>query len=484
MAASLMIQGTMSNVGKSLITAGLCRVFSEDGFRVSPFKSQNMALNSFVTRDGLEMGRAQAMQAYCAGKEPDVRMNPVLLKPVNDRGSEVIVMGEPQNVMKAKDYLSYKKELLPVIKEAYDSLSKENDIIVIEGAGSPVEMNLKRDDIVNMGLADLVDAKVLLVGDVDRGGVFAQLLGTLDLLSKSERERVCGLIVNKLRGDFSLFDDGVRIIEEKGKKPVLGVLPYIHINVEDEDSLSEFLERGRRVSNSALDIAVLKTGRISNYTDIYPFLSIDRVSVRFIERPEEIGDADIIIIPGSRNTIGDLRRLKTGGFSEALHEYSKRRPVIGICGGLQMLGTLVSDPENTEEGGEEEGFSLLPIKTILTKEKKKRQTVGRFEKLTGPFQSLSGKEFSGYEIHTGRSFLLSNGDEITTLQNGNVFGTYIHGFLDNGSLALDLSEALSKEPLSKGLSFSEYREAQHSRLSAMIRENLDIEAIYRELSVK
>lgn len=484
MAASLMIQGTMSNVGKSLITAGLCRVFSEDGFRVSPFKSQNMALNSFVTREGFEMGRAQAMQAYCAGKEPDVRMNPVLLKPVNDRGSEVIVMGEPQNVMKAKDYLSYKKELLPVIKEAYDSLSKENDIIVIEGAGSPVELNLKRDDIVNMGLAGLVDAKVLLVGDVDRGGVFAQLLGTLDLLSADERERVFGLIVNKLRGDLSLFDDGVRIIEEKGKKPVLGVLPYIHINVEDEDSLSEFLERGRRVSNSALDIAVLKTGRISNYTDIYPFLSIDRVSVRFIERPEEIGDADIIIIPGSRNTIGDLRRLKAGGFSEALHEYSKRRPVIGICGGLQMLGTIVSDPENTEEGGEEEGFSLLPIKTILTKEKKKRQTVGRFEKLTGPFQSLSGKEFSGYEIHTGRSFLLSNGDEITNLQNGNVFGTYIHGFLDNGSLALDLSEALSKEPLSKGLSFSEYREAQHSRLSAMIRENLDIEAIYRELSVK
>ena len=332
-----MIQGTMSNVGKSLITAGLCRVFSEDGFRVSPFKSQNMALNSFVTREGFEMGRAQAMQAYCAGKEPDVRMNPVLLKPVNDRGSEVIVMGESQNVMKAKDYLSYKKELLPVIKEAYDSLSKENDIIVIEGAGSPVEMNLKRDDIVNMGLAELVDAKVLLVGDVDRGGVFAQLLGTLDLLSKSERERVCGLIVNKLRGDLSLFDDGVRIIEEKGKKPVLGVLPYIHINVEDEDSLSEFLERGRRVSNSALDIVVLKTGRISNYTDIYPFLSIDRVSVRFIERPEEIGDADVIIIPGSRNTIGDLRRLKAGGFSEALHEYSKRRPVIGICGGLQML---------------------------------------------------------------------------------------------------------------------------------------------------
>lgn len=484
MAASLMIQGTMSNVGKSLITAGLCRVFSEDGFRVSPFKSQNMALNSFVTREGFEMGRAQAMQAYCAGKEPDVRMNPVLLKPVNDRGSEVIVMGEPQNVMKAKDYLSYKKELRPVIKEAYDSLSKENDIIVIEGAGSPVEMNLKRDDIVNMGLAELVDAKVLLVGDVDRGGVFAQLLGTLDLLSADERERVFGLIVNKLRGDLSLFDDGVRIIEEKGKKPVLGVLPYIHINVEDEDSLSEFLERGRRVSNSALDIAVLKTGRISNYTDIYPFLSIDRVSVRFIERPEEIGDADIIIIPGSRNTIGDLRRLKAGGFSEALHEYSKRRPVIGICGGLQMLGTLVSDPENTEEGGEEEGFSLLPIKTILTKEKKKRQTVGRFEKLTGPFQSLSEKEFSGYEIHTGRSFLLSNGDEITTLQNGNVFGTYIHGFLDNGSLALDLSEALSKEPLSKGLSFSEYREAQYSRLSAMIRENLDIEAICRELSVK
>lgn len=484
MAVALMIQGTMSNVGKSLITAGLCRVFSEDGFRVSPFKSQNMALNSFVTIEGFEMGRAQAMQAYCAKKEPDVRMNPVLLKPLNDRGSEVIVMGEPQNIMKAKDYLSYKKELLPVIKEAYDSLSKENDIIVIEGAGSPVEMNLKKDDIVNMGLAELVDAKVLLVGDVDRGGVFAQLLGTLDLLSKSERRRVFGLIVNKLRGDLSLFSDGVKIIEERGKKPVLGVLPYIDINVEDEDSLSDFLENGRRIIDPVIDIAVLKTGRISNYTDIYPFLSIDRISVRFIDRPEEIKDADLLIIPGSRNTIGDLRQLKARGFSEALYEYSKRRPVIGICGGLQMLGTRVSDPENAEEGGEEEGFSLLPIETVLTKEKKKRRVAGRFEKLTEPFQSLSEKEFSGYEIHTGRSCLLSGGDEITTLQNGNVLGTYIHGFLDNGSLVLDLSKSLSKVPLSKGLSFFEYREAQYSRLSAMIRENLDVEAIYKELSVK
>ena len=484
MAVALMIQGTMSNVGKSLITAGLCRVFTQDGYRVAPFKSQNMALNSFVTRDGLEMGRAQAAQAFAAKKEPDVRMNPVLLKPVNDQGSEVIVMGEHVSLMKAKDYFSYKTKLIPVIKDAYESLSKENDIILIEGAGSPAELNLKDNDIVNMGLAAITGAKVLLVGDVDRGGVFAQLLGTLDLLSADERERVFGLIVNKLRGDRSLFQDGVKIIEERAKVPVLGVLPYIDINIEDEDSLSDFLEKGRGVSDPALDIAVIRSGRVSNYTDIYPFLSIDRVSVRFIERPDEIGNADMIVIPGSRNTIGDLRRLKEKGFSKALFEFSKKRPVIGICGGLQMLGTIVSDSENTEEGGEEEGFSLLPIRTVLTKEKKKSQVEGSFPLMTAPFQSLSEKRFKGYEIHTGRSFLVSDGSPVTSIQKGNVFGTYIHGFLDNGSLALDLSNDLSKEPVSSGLSFSDYREAQYDRLSAMIRENLDIKVIYSKLSVK
>lgn len=484
MAVSLMIQGTMSNVGKSLITAGLCRVFMKDGYRVAPFKSQNMALNSYVTSDYLEMGRAQAVQAFCSGREPDARMNPVLLKPINDQGSEVIVMGDPVSVMKAKDYFSYKASLIPVIQEAYESLSAENDIIVIEGAGSPVELNLKKDDIVNMGLAEMTDAKVLLVGDVDRGGVFAQLLGTLDLLLPDERARVFGLIVNKLRGDASLFKDAVRIIEEKGNVPVLGVLPYIDIDIEGEDSLSELPERGREASDTALDIAVIRTGRLSNYTDIYPFLSIERVSVRFIESPDEIGNADLIIIPGSRNTIGDLRRLKEKGFSKALTEYSKKKPVIGICGGLQMLGVSVSDPEGVEESGEEEGFSLLPIKTVLTKEKKKSKIKGVFPKLSGAFKSLSEKEFEGYEIHAGRSFDVSDGNEITSIQRGNVFGTYIHGFLDWGSLALDLSNDLSRGPVLKGMNYYDFREAQIDTLSDMIRENLDISAIYRTLGVK
>ena len=484
MAVSLMIQGTMSNVGKSLITAGLCRTFMKDGFKVAPFKSQNMALNSYVTADYLEMGRAQAVQAIAAGKEPDVRMNPVLLKPVNDQGSEVIVMGKTVSQMKAKDYFSYKKSLVPVIKEAYESLSAENDIVIIEGAGSPVELNLKQDDIVNMGLAKMTDAKVLLVGDVDRGGVFAQLLGTLDLFSDDERKRVFGLIVNKLRGDASLFDDAVKIIEEKGRVPVLGVLPYLDIDIEGEDSLEELLERGRKVLNPALDIAVIKTGRVSNYTDIYPFLSIEGVSVRFIESPDEIKNTDLIIIPGSRNTIGDLRRLKEKGFSKALLDYSREKPVIGICGGLQMLGVSVSDPEGVEEGGEEEGFSLLPIKSVLMKDKIKRQVKGNFPRLSSPFKSLSEKGFSGYEIHTGRSFSTEDGAAITSIQNNNVFGTYIHGFLDMGTLALDLSNDLSKEPLHAAMNYYDHREAQIDTLSDMIRENLDIKEIYRILGVK
>ena len=303
MAKAIMLQGTMSNAGKSFLCAALCRIFKQDGYSAAPFKSQNMALNSYITRNGLEIGRAQAMQAEAAGIEPSVLMNPILLKPTTDMGSQVIINGEVRGNMRAADYFKYKKTLIPEIEAAYRQLAKQYDIIVIEGAGSPVELNLKSDDIVNMGMAKIADASVFLVGDIDRGGVFAQLLGTLSLLEQDERERVKGLIVNKFRGDISLFADGVKILEEKGKKPVVGVVPYLHCDIEDEDSLSDKL---LNKTADEIDIAVIRLPRISNFTDFDVFGQFKNVSVRYIEKCSEFGDPDMIIIPGSKSVISDM----------------------------------------------------------------------------------------------------------------------------------------------------------------------------------
>ena len=296
MAKVIMIQGTMSGVGKSLLCAGLCRIFAQDGYRTAPFKSQNMALNSFITKEGLEMGRAQVMQAEAAGIEPSVCMNPILLKPTTDVGSQVIVNGEVLGNMPAKEYFAYKKKLVPEIKKAFLKLSEQADIIVIEGAGSPAEINLKENDIVNMGMAELVDAPVLLAGDIDRGGVFAQLLGTLLLLEERERDRVCGLIINKFRGDKSILDPGIRMLEEKGHVPVAGVVPYMHLSLEDEDSLTDRFAKKRK---GAIDLAVIHFPRISNFTDFDVFEQNPDVSVRYVTGTAELSDPDLILLPGS-----------------------------------------------------------------------------------------------------------------------------------------------------------------------------------------
>ena len=299
MAKAIMVQGTMSNAGKSLLAAGLCRIFKQDGYRVAPFKSQNMALNSFITKEGLEMGRAQVMQAEAAGIAPSVLMNPVLLKPTNDVGSQVIVNGEVLGNMSARDYFKYKKKLVPDIMKAYNALAAENDIIVIEGAGSPAEINLKSDDIVNMGMAKMAKAPVLLVGDIDRGGVFAQLIGTVMLLEEDEKEMVKGLIINKFRGDKTILDPGVEMLEERSGIPVVGVAPYLNIQVEDEDSLTERFETKRTVD--MIDIAVIRVPRISNFTDFNPLESIQGVSLRYVKNPSELGNPDMIILPGTKN---------------------------------------------------------------------------------------------------------------------------------------------------------------------------------------
>ena len=366
MAKVIMVQGTMSNAGKSLLVAGLCRIFKQDGLRVAPFKSQNMALNSFITSEGLEMGRAQVMQAEAAGMTPMVCMNPILLKPTNHTGSQVIVNGEVLGNMSARDYFAFKKQLVPDIKKAFKKLEEYADIIVIEGAGSPAEINLKQNDIVNMGMAEMVDAPVLLVGDIDRGGVFAQLLGTLMLLEEKEKKRVKGLVINKFRGDKSILDPGIEMLEEKGNVPVVGVVPYMELFLEDEDSLTE---RFDRKSEGLIDIAVIRYPRISNFTDFNVFEQMPEVTVRYVTSISELHHPDIIFLPGSKNTMGDLKWMRQNGLEAAVKKLSEDIPVFGICGGYQMLGQEISDPDGVEEGGKIRGMELLPVSTILMAEK-------------------------------------------------------------------------------------------------------------------
>ena len=317
-AKCIMVQGTMSGAGKSLLCAALCRIFAQDGYKTAPFKSQNMALNSFVTRDGLEMGRAQVVQAQAAGVEPDVRMNPILLKPSSDIGSQVIVNGEVRGNMPAKEYFHHKRALIPDILQAYNSLAEEFDIIVIEGAGSPAEINLKADDIVNMGLAKLVDAPVLLAGDIDRGGVFAQLYGTVELLEPEERARIQGLVINKFRGDVEILRPGLSMLEEKTHLPVVGVVPYLKVDIEDEDSLSDRLQQKNAVK--PLDVAILRLPHISNFTDFMPLEQHPLLGVRYVQTTRELGAPDLVILPGTKNTVDDMLWLRQSGLEAAVQK--------------------------------------------------------------------------------------------------------------------------------------------------------------------
>ena len=492
MAKVIMVQGTMSNAGKSLLAAGLCRIFKQDGYRVAPFKSQNMALNSFATKEGLEMSRAQVVQAEAAGTDPLVCMNPILLKPTDDQGSQVIINGRSIGNMKARDYFKFKTELIPVIKEAFRKLEDHFDIIVIEGAGSPAEINLKENDIVNMGLAEMVDAPVLLVGDIDRGGVFAQLLGTLMLLEENEKKRVKGLIINKFRGDASLLDSGIEMLEEKGGVPVVGTVPYMDIKVEDEDSLSDRLSANRR---GLVDIAVVRLPKISNFTDFDVFEQFPDVSVRYVSEPTGLSGADMVVLPGSKSTISDITWLREKGFDKEILRLKKEGiPVFGICGGYQMLGVEVSDPEGVEGGGEVSGLGLLPVITVLAGEKRTEQFSGRFEKVEGIFESLSGLEIEGYEIHMGRTFpdgcIAQCSSEFTSddtgICEGNVYGTYIHGVFDREGIAAAVVNALAEKKdvvLSGGdaSGHRDFKEKEYDRLAAILRENLDMDRIYSML---
>lgn len=483
MAKVIMIQGTMSNAGKSLIAAGLCRIFKQDGYRVAPFKSQNMALNSFITEEGLEMGRAQVMQAEAAGIRPLVCMNPILLKPTNHTGSQVIVNGEVLGNMSAKDYFAYKTQLIPDIKKAFRKLEEMADIIVIEGAGSPAEINLRENDIVNMGMAEMVDAPVLLAGDIDRGGVFAQLLGTLSLLTEEEKSRVKGLLINKFRGDKSILDPGIEILEEKGKVPVVGVIPYMDLSIEDEDSLTERFEKKEA---DWIDIAVIRYPRISNFTDFHVFEQMKGVSVRYVTSVSELQHPDLIFLPGSKNTMGDLKWMRQNGLEAAIKKMAELVPVCGICGGYQMLGNVIADPYEVEEGGTISGIGLLPLETILEQEKTRCQIKGTIGTQKGIFQSLSGKEFTGYEIHMGKTRYRDGTECKETMisdEKAQVYGSYVHGIFDQGSIAAEVVEALAikKGITLEDLEFSDYqqfKETQYDKLADTLRIYLDMEAIY------
>lgn len=475
MAKVIMVQGTMSGAGKSMLVAGLCRIFKQDGYRVAPFKSQNMALNSFVTGEGLEMGRAQVMQAEAAGMEPTVLMNPILLKPTTHTGSQVIIKGEVMGNMSARDYFACKKQFMPMILEAYEELASQVDIVVVEGAGSPAEINLKENDIVNMGLAEALDAPVILVGDIDRGGVFAQLLGTLMLLEEKEQERVRGLVVNKFRGDPDILMPGIRMLEERGAKPVVGIVPYMDVDLEEEDSLTE---RFSNRNEGLIHLAVIRYPRISNYTDLAVFERMQDVAVHYVTDPGELEDADMILLPGSKNTMGDLDWMRQKGLDKAICKAAERKLIWGICGGYQMLGESISDPEGVERGGAMKGLGLLPLETVLEGQKVRTRCSGKMPELEGRLSPLSGMDWEGYEIHMGRT----RADSMVSAC-GNVYGSYVHGIFDKGKIARRIAEILAEE---KGVVLEEdttsdyatYKEEQYDRLAGILREHLDMQAIY------
>ena len=484
MAKSIMIQGTMSNAGKSLLCAGLCRIFRQDGYRVAPFKSQNMALNSFITADGGEMGRAQVVQAEAAGIPPDVRMNPILLKPTTDVGSQVIVNGKVLGNIRAKDYYKRKLEFVPDIMEAYRSLEEEFDVIVLEGAGSPAEINLKQDDIVNMGMAKLADAPVLLVGDIDRGGVFAQLYGTVALLEPDERARIKGTIVNKFRGDVSILEPGIKQLEDLCGVPVAGVVPYLHVDIDDEDSLTERFHTSSQ--RKLIDVAVIRLPRISNFTDFSPFERYENVSLRYVGKTEDLKDPDLIILPGTKSTIADLLWLRQSGLEASiLKAASAGVPVFGVCGGFQMLGRRIADPNGVEAAGVTEiaGMGLLDTETVFYGEKVQTQTKGVLSGISGIFRGLNGLEYEGYEIHMGRG-----GEKgAPVVDKGSVYGSYVHGIFDKGGICDEILRALCDR---RGVDFAalgsfdanEYKERQYDLLADGVRSGLNMDFVYKVLN--
>jgi len=446
MPKALAILGTASDVGKSLVTAGLGRLLHQKGVNVAPFKSQNMSLNSFVTLDGGEMGRAQVLQAHACGVLPHVDMNPILLKPEADHCSQVIVQGKVWGRHDAKEYFGCRPELFRFVKLSFDRLAARHDVLLIEGAGSAAEINLRDRDLVNWPVVEMADARVILVADIDRGGVFAQILGTLDLLQPHERQRVMGVIINKFRGDQRLFDDGVQILEERGGVPVLGVLPFMRqLELDQEDSVNVDHADSKPFSNDTVNVAVVLLPHMSNFTDFNPLAAEKDVAFQYIKSPEQLEGADVVILPGTKNTIGDLRYLLNVGFGEKIQSYirEKNRELLGLCGGFQMLGKMIVDPYQVEEGGEIQGLEILDMWSELLPDKQTSQVTAQPLFLSGIWDC----EVRGYEIHMGLTHRSAGSPCFGIVQrrsgrdgestsdgavssDGLVWGTYIHGVFD------------------------------------------------------
>lgn len=508
-AKALMIQGTASHVGKSVLTAALCRIFKEDGISAAPFKSQNMSLNSFVTEDGREMARSQVVQAEAAGLKPDIHMNPILLKSHGDKGGQVIIHGRVYGNMPAMDYHLFKREAKQFVEESYRSLASRYDLIVIEGAGSPAEINLRENDLANMGTAHLVDARVILVGDIDRGGVFASLVGTIELLDNADRERIKGFVINKFRGDISLLKPGLKFLEKRTGLPVLGVIPYFRdIYIQEEDGVSLWKNSESQHGNKGtVKIAVIYLPHISNFTDFDPFLGEEDVSLRYVMGSEEVGKSDVVIIPGTKNTLADLDYIRGAGYDRELKRHVQHGgKVIGICGGYQMLGSRIADPYGVEGGGEAEGLGYLDVETVFDKDKATYQVIASLFN-TSQFPA-SDRGLKGYEIHMGNTsyadgagplFLINrrNGRKVrikdgAISRDGNVWGTYMHGIFDNDGFRRELIEKLKEEkginlPLSQNSRLSNYRDIReegYRRLAEVVRKNLDMESVYRIIGVQ
>lgn len=503
LAPTIMVQGTASSAGKSLLVTALCRFFRREGLRVAPFKSQNMSLNSAVTADGLEIGRAQAVQAEASGILSSVDMNPILLKPEGDRRSQVVVLGKPIGSMTAIEYHEYKPRLSTVIAESLARLRADYDLVVIEGAGSPAEINLKDRDIVNMHVAKLADAPVLLVGDIDRGGVFASFVGTLELLDPDERARVAAFVVNKFRGDIALLRPGLSFLTERTGKPVLGVVPYIKdLRIADEDSVSlEARLSRRRPSRQELDIVVVRLPRISNYDDVEALEHEAGVVVRFVEQPDEVAGADLVILPGSKSTVADLAWLRASGIAGAIEARAREgQPLLGICGGCQMLGDVIDDPHGVESSEiQVRGLGLLALRTSFEREKMTAQVVAR---VLRPSFLTDGaaldEEVRGYEIHMGMAephnqqaspFEICSRNGRTEVRSdgaigrdGLVVGTMLHGLFENASLrARTLSFLRRRKGLAEPASTQRIpsKQDEYDRLELVVCANIDCELLWR-----
>lgn len=490
---NLMVVGTSSGAGKSITVTGLCRIFYKDGYKVAPFKSQNMALNSYITMDGHEMGRAQALQAMACEIPAGYYMNPILLKPTGDKKIQVIVNGKAVGNMGGLEYGEYKGSLKKDIKEAYSIVKNNFNIGVIEGAGSPVELNMKNDDIVNMGLAEMLDAPVILVADIDRGGVFASIYGTIQLMEPEEKKRVKGVIINKFRGSVEILRPGLKKIEDLTGVPILGVMPYFDLDIEDEDGVTDKFKKIND-KKGKINVSVIKLKHISNFTDIDALGVQEDVNINYVTSFHEIGEEDLIVIPGSKNTIDDLKDIKEKGIAQEIIKASRKgTPIIGICGGFQILGQKVLDPHGIESDIKElPGLGLLDTDTVMEKEKLTKQYDGILEKGEGYLEGLNNALIKGYEIHQGmtcgKEKNLTKDERLVIVSKDNIVGTYIHGIFDNKEVTDFILNKIRKEKgmnvKNSQLTYDEYRLGELDKLEKIMRENIDIKSIYKILEDK